>query len=327
MPPAAARLMNSGFRACCRNGEDHAILDETALKRTLTVAAAQYPLDELESMAAYRAKITRWVEDAVGQGAELLVFPEYGSMELSGIGGRGRDLMGSISAVAELVPEIIALHRELARKHGVMIVAGSNPQVMGEATCNVAQVFGPQGQHEHFVKLMPTPWERNPWNISAGRTLKVFDIGKTKVGLVICYDIEFPLLSRALAEAGAEIILAPSDTETEWGYWRVRTGAQARALENQLYTVHSPVVGPAPFCEACANNVGMAGFFAPQDRGLPVDGVLGLGTMNQPQWLVRTLDLDLLHAVRNSGGVRTFAHWQEQPGAGTLPKAQLIRFT
>ena len=296
------------------------------MKRSITIAAAQYSLDELDSVAAYRAKITRWVEDAVGQGAEILVFPEYGSMELSAIGGKGRDLFGSIRAVSDLVPEIVGIHQELARKHGVMIVAGSNPQVMVDRTCNVAQVFGPQGQHEEFVKLMPTPAERDPWRISAGNTLKVFDIGKTKIGLVICYDIEFPLLARALAEAGAEVILAPSDTETEWGYWRVRTGAQARALENQLYTVHSPVVGPAPFCEACGMNVGMAGFFAPQDRGFPFDGVLGLGEMNKPQWLIRTLDLDLLHAVRNSGGVRTFAHWKEQPGAAPLPRAHVVSF-
>jgi predicted amidohydrolase len=301
--------------------------EDKRVKRSLTVAAAQYPLEEMQSIAHYRSKITRWVEDATRQGAEVLVFPEYGSMELSAIGGQGADLHGSIQAVSGLLPEIVAIHQELARKHGVMIVAGSNPQVMDGRICNVAQVFGPQGQHEEFVKLMPTPWERDIWKVESGRTLKVFDIGKTKVGLVICYDIEFPLLARALAEAGAEVILSPSDTETEWGYWRVRTGCQARALENQLYTVHAPVVGAAPFCEACRINTGMAGIFAPQDRGFPYDGVLGLGEMNKPQWLVRTLDLDLLHAIRNSGGVRTFAHWLEQPGSSTLPKAQLIHFS
>jgi predicted amidohydrolase len=294
------------------------------MSRTVTIAAAQYNFDEVANIAAWQAKVTRWVEDAVGQGAQILVFPEYAAMELSAIAGRGKDLHGSINAVSDLTGEITTLHQTLAKRHGVMIVAGSGPCRIGANAFNIAQVFGPQGKHETFTKLMPTPWEREPWRISAGRELKVFDIGYAKVGLVICYDIEFPLLARALAEAGAEIILAPSNTETMWGYWRVRVGAQARALENQIYTVQSPCVGPAPFCEAVAENNGAAGIFGPPDRGLPADGVVALGEMNKPQWLIKKLQLDLIAELRQSGGVRTYEHWSEQPGAGQLPKAQLI---
>jgi predicted amidohydrolase len=294
------------------------------MTRTLTVAAAQYPLDDLPSLPAYRAKITRWVEKAVGEGAELLVFPEYASMELSSIGGRGLDLQGSLSAVSDLQSEIIDVHQALAREHGVMIIAGSNPHAAAGRRCNVAHVFGPHCAHETFTKIMPTPWERDPWGMTGGRELKLFDIGKTKVGLLICYDIEFPLFSRALAEAGAEIILAPSNTETEHGYWRVRIGAQARALENQVYTVHAPVVGPAPFTVACTQNCGMAGIFAPPDKGFPANGVVVLGEWNKPLWVTAKLDLDQLAEVRAKGGVRTFAHWPEQMGAGPLPPASLI---
>ena len=294
------------------------------MSRTVTIAAAQYPLDEITSLAQWRAKVERWCEEAVGQGAQILVFPEYAAMELSAIGGRGLDLQGSIQAVSDFTGEISALTCELARKHGVMIVAGSGPCVSDGTRNNIAQVAGPTGKPARFTKIMPTPWERDPWRISGGRDLAVYDIGIAKVGLLICYDIEFPLLSRALAEAGAEIILAPSNTETEWGYWRVRTGAAARALENQVYTVHSPCVGPAPFCTAVENNVGMAGIFAPPDRGFPSNGVIALGEMNTPQWVTARLDLDLLAEARANGGVRTYAHWPEQPGAAALPKARLI---
>jgi predicted amidohydrolase len=294
------------------------------MSRTVTVAAAQYNYDEAASLAAWRAKVTRWVEEAVGQGAQILVFPEYAAMELAAINGRGKDLHGSINAVSDLTHEITSLHQSLAKKHGVMIVAGSGPCRVGEQAFNIAQVCGPKGKHETFTKLMPTPWERDPWHISAGHELKVFDIGIAKVGLLICYDIEFPLLSRALAEAGAEIILAPSNTETLLGYWRVRIGAQARALENQIYTVQSPCVGPAPFCEAVAENNGAAGIFGPPDRGLPSDGVVALGEMNKPQWVIKKLQLDLIAELRQSGGVRTYDHWREQPGAGTLPSAKVI---
>lgn len=297
------------------------------MSRFVTVAAAQYPLDDISSLAQWRGKVTRWVEEAVGQGAQILVFPEYGAMELSAIGGKGTDLQGSITAVSDFTAEIAAMNATLAKRHGVMIVAGSAPCVSGGVRTNVAQVAGPSGQTSSFTKIMPTPWERDPWRISGGRDLKVFDIGIAKVGLLICYDIEFPLLSRALAEAGAEIILAPSNTETEWGYWRVRTGAAARALENQVYTVHSPCVGPAPFCTACETNSGMAGIFAPPDKGFPANGVIALGEMNTPQWVTAKLDLDLLAAARREGGVRTYQHWSEQPGAASLPNAHLIDLT
>ncbi len=294
------------------------------MARHITIAAAQYNFDAVETIAQWRNKITRWVEQGVQQGGQVLVFPEYAAMELSSIGHRGLDLHGSIDAVSDLTGEIIVLHQELARKHGVMIVAGSAPCRGEQGTFNVAQIFGPQGAHDSFRKIMPTPWERDPWRISSGRDLKVYDIGIAKVGVLICYDIEFPLLSRSLAEAGADIIVAPSNTETAWGYWRVRLGAQARALENQIYTVQSPCVGPAPFCKAVENNVGAAGIFAPPDKGLPQDGVVAIGEFNTPQWVTAKVNLDLTAELRQSGGVRTYAHWQEQPGAVPLPPARVV---
>ena len=294
------------------------------MTRTLTVAAAQYNFDPLVNIAAYRAKITRWVDDAVGRGAEILVFPEYGAMELGAIGNKGRDLEISKNAVSDFYDEITALHQGLAKKHGVTIISGSAPDVKSGRTCNVAQVFGPNGATENFTKIMPTPGEREVWDIKGGRELKVFDIGKVKFGLLICYDIEFPLLSRALAEAGAQIIIAPSDTETEWGYWRVRTGAMARALENQVYTVQAPLIGAAPFCEFTNTHYGAAGIFAPSDKGFPAGGVIALGEANVPGWTIATLDLDAMRTLREDGQVQTYKHWSEQLGASVLPAARVI---
>lgn len=297
------------------------------MSRSLTIAAAQYPLDVLTSFADYEAKLGRWVAEAAGQGAELLVFPEYAAMELVALDGpeAGHDLQRSIDAVSERLPEADRIHAKLARQYGVSIVAASAPERQADgSTLNVARFFGPSGRMGRYAKLMMTPWERDPWKIAAGRELTVFDIGPAKIGLVICYDIEFPLLSRSLAEAGADVILAPSNTETEHGYWRVRTGAMARALENQVYTVHSPTVGPARFCTAVENNCGSAGIFAPSDQGFPPGGVIALGELNKPQWVTAKVDLDLLKRVRETGGVQTYRHWGEQPGAGSLPRAKLI---
>ena len=299
------------------------------MSRTLKIAAAQYPLDEITGPTEYETKITRWVDEAAAAGAELLVFPEYGAMELAALAGRdvAADLQGAIDAVSDLLPLQAELHERLAVRHGVTIVAASGPQRHedGSAT-NVARIFSGSGKQGEYHKLMMTPWERDPWNISSGRPdgLAVFEIVGAKIGVVICYDIEFPLISRALAEAGAQIIIAPSNTETEHGYWRVRTGCLARALENQLYTVHSPTVGAAGWCPPVEMNVGAAGVFSASDHGFPAGGVLAIGEMNRPQWVYATIDMELLARLRNTGGVQTYNHWPEQPGASLLPRVRNV---
>ena len=128
-------------------------------------------------MRAYEAKITRWVEEAVAAGAKLLVFPEYGSMELASIGGKASDVQASFDAVSGLVPELDRVHSKLAAKHGVTIVAGSGPQRRPGCTMNVAHIFGPTGIKGNYDKIMPTPGERDPWKIASGKTLNVFDVG------------------------------------------------------------------------------------------------------------------------------------------------------
>lgn len=303
------------------------------MTRILNIAVAQYPLDFLASEQAYHDKITHWVERAVDGGANLLVFPEYGAMELASLAGHeaAAELHQSIDAVSDRLSLQSNVHRGLAQQRGLFILAGSAPwrDPHSDRVTNIARIFSPSGQIGEYHKIIPTPWERDAWDISPGPKdgLQVFDIGIAKIGLVICYDIEFPLISRALAEAGAEVILAPSNTETEHGYFRVRTGCMARALENQIYTVHSPTVGPAPWCPAVDQNTGKAGVFAPSDTGFPPGGVVSEGTMNMPDLIFAQLDLALLASLRHSGRVRTYRDWDMQPGTNPLPKARLTRLT
>jgi hypothetical protein len=74
-------------------------------------------------------------------------------------------------------------------------------------------------------------------------------------------------------------------------------------------------------------NVGSAGIYAASDTGFPAGGVMALGELNKPQWVHAQVDLDLLAEVRKSGGVQTFNHWPEQPGAGPLPAAKVTTLT
>ncbi|MBP6012978.1 MAG: carbon-nitrogen hydrolase family protein [Alphaproteobacteria bacterium] len=286
------------------------------------VAAAQYPIDAIASWEAYAGKIARWVGEAAGEGAQLLLFPEYAAMEAARMFAPEvwSDLQSSIDFVGGSRGKIDALHAELAEKHQVYIVASSLPvrDDDGVAT-NIARVISPRGRIAEQRKLIMTRFEREQWRVQGGRDVNVFDTRIGTFGVAICYDVEFPLIARAMSDAGAAMILVPSCTDTLHGYHRVRVGAQARALENQCYVVHAPTVGEAPWSPAVDRNVGAAGVYGPPDLGFPDDGVVARGRMNEPMWLYAELDLTAITRVRMEGAVFNDKHWREQPGAATLP--------
>jgi predicted amidohydrolase len=296
--------------------------------RTVRVAAAQYPIDELADLSGFEMKLSRWVAEAVGEGAELLVFPEYGAMELTSLAGRkvAADLAASISTMQDVMGEVDALHAALARRHRVHILASSAPLRQTDGRyANSARLFAPSNGVGIQQKLMLNRFEREKSRIAPGEGLRVFDTAIGLIGIAIGYDAELPLIARALAAAGAEIILVPSATNTLAGYNRMRIAAAARALENQCYVVLSPTVGEARWSPAVDENIGAAGLFAPPDRGLPDDGVIAVGELNRPGWVHAALDLDPLAAVRRSGDVLNFRHWEEQPGAHKNRIAELVR--
>lgn len=291
-----------------------------------TVAAAQYPIDRLDGWAAYEAKLTRWVEQAADGGAALAVFPEYGGMELASLDPATMgDLNASLHTVSALVPRVDALHARLAARLGLHILAASLPVRRGDGTfVNRARLFAPNGKVGVHDKLVMTRFEREDWGISGGGPLRLFETELGNIGINICYESEFPLLSRALVEAGMEVLLVPSCTEADHGYWRVRLGAQARALEGQCYAVHSPTVGQAPWSPAVDTSTGAAAIYAPPDGDFPGDGVVALGEKDAVQWVFGQIDTAKVHALRREGGVLNARDWAEQPGAGPLPAIERV---
>ena len=282
----------------------------------VTIATAAYPLDEFAAFAGYAAKLTDWVTKAASQGAQLLVFPEYGAMELGSLGGRevAADLEACLHEVARWKPQVDALHCDLAAHHGLHILGASGPVFLAgqDRPVNRATLYGPGGILGHQDKQIMTRFERETWFVAPGTGLTLFDTALGRIGVVICYDSEFPLLSRALVEAGAEILLAPSCTDTYRGFTRVRVGAMARALENQCIVVHSPTVGDCDFCPAVDENVGSAAIYGPPDIGFPDNGIFAETPLNQPGWAYATVSLDAIAEVRRAGGVLNHQHWDEQ---------------
>ncbi len=283
----------------------------------MKIATAAYPLDPTTTWGDYAAKITNWVAEAAQHGAELLVFPEYASMELAMLAGAdvAADLPASLRAVSDRIPDADDLHADLAAKHGVHILAGSAPvfdATIGPNPVNRARLFSPTGGRGIQDKQIMTRFERGPMQITPGGPLRLFDTALGKIGILTCYDSEFPLLGRALAEA--DLLLAPSCTEQLSGYWRVRIGAMARALENQCVSVMASLVGTATWNHVADINTGMGGIFGPPDAGFPETGILGLGALNAAGWTYAEVDLGAIAHVRADGRVLNRAHWDEQSG-------------
>lgn len=300
-----------------------------------TIALAQYPIDQLADWGAYEAKLTRWVEEAAAGGAALAVFPEYGAMELASLDPATQgDLRGSLATVADAMPRVDALHKALAARTGMHILAASGPVRVGRHYVNRARLFTPGGKVGHQDKLMMTRFEAEEWGISSATTvaspLCLFDTALGRIAIAICYDSEFPLIARAAVEGGAQLLLVPSCTDTLQGYWRVRIGSQARALEGQMFVAQSPTVGKAAWSPAVDVNHGAAGLYGPPDgpKGgdwkLPADGVLAMGEMDRAQWVFASVDLGQVDVLRANGGVLPARDWVRQPGAVILPEVQVV---
>lgn len=289
------------------------------------VAAAQYPLDAVPTFAAWQAKIADWVSRGAATGAQLLVFPEYGALELAATQGAAvtGDLAATLRAAADLSVQAEAHLGALATRHRVHILGPSGPAHHDGGFVNRAAFLSPSGGIGHQAKAIMTPFEK-AWGVSPGAGLCVFDTALGRIGVAICYDCEFPLLVRAMTEAGAEIILIPSCTEHLSGYHRVRAGAIARALESQIATVTSPTVGNAAWCAAVDRNSGAAGMFLPPEASLSMTGVLAEGALDTPGWIMAEIDLVAIRRVREAGEMRNSADWDLQPGAARLAQAVCV---
>lgn len=294
----------------------------------MKLATAAYPLDPHKSWADYAAKIEEWLRQAADQGVELAVFPEYGAMEVSMLAGEvaASDPEGCMVAVSDLVEDIDDLHSDLATRHNLHICAASGPvydDATGPRPVNRARLFAPGGGSAIQDKQIMTRYERDVMNVVSGGPLKLFETSLGKIGILTCYDSEFPLLGRALHDA--DLILAPSCTEALSGYWRVRIGAMARALETQCVTVMASLVGTASWTPHADATTGMGGIFSPPDQGFPDTGVIAIGELNRPGWTIGEVDLAAVAHVRADGRVLGRTHWVEQGGRDGRATPEQVR--
>jgi predicted amidohydrolase len=279
----------------------------------LRLGLLQQGVTRLGGLDDYAEKLDRLTAEGA-EHADLLVMPEYACMELAAAFTKVADPNAELEAVCDHAPWILDVMRRTAQRHCVWLLPGSMPWREGGAVRNRAPLIDPRGTVRFQDKSVMTRFETEAWKVAPGAPPAVFETDWGRIGVAICYDVEFPALVRAQASAGAWLILAPSCTDTQRGFNRVRLSARARALENQCFVAVAPTVGSAPWLATLDENRGSAGVYGPVDRGFPEDGVIVEGAPDEPGWVFATLDPAALDAVREDGAVRNFRDWPEPPG-------------
>ncbi len=280
---------------------------------TITIASAQYPITEHKSLDHWRVHIEQWIAKAARQNAEILLFPEYGSMELVSLFSDEirADIRWQVRELDSLKADFCETFSSLARKYQVTIVAPSFPVLEGDKIYNRAFVFSTKGLVGYQDKFFMTRFENEEWGIDSGKKqLTVFESEWGSFGIQICYDVEFPIGSQNLCEAGVSLILSPSCTETIRGATRVHVGARARALENQCYVAVSQTIGNAAWSPAVDINYGFGAFYTTPDKNLPEEGIISTSIAQEEGWLIETLDIEKIMQVRSDGQVFNFKDLQ-----------------
>ena len=292
--------------------------------KPLHLGLLQYPVERPAGLPALAEKLDRLLAEGRAGGAELLVLPEYACVELGVALCRAEaSEAAELAAMVEAAESILEVMRAAARRAGAWLLPGTLPMRGPDGrVANRAPLIAPDGRTAFQEKRAMTRFEAERWGVARGADPQVFDTPWGRIGISICYDVEFPKHVRAQVEAGAWLILAPSCTDTMHGFNRVQYGARARALENQCYVAITPTVGEAPWSAALDVNRGHAAVFGPVDRGFPEDGVLARGALDAPGWVFCTLDPARLERVRREGAVLNHRDWPQ----GRIPPPQPAHF-
>ena len=263
------------------------------------IAAVQYLLRSIDDWAGFENQV-RFVMKAAGDyKPQFVMFPEIFTTQLLSFMDTS-DLRTAVRRMDEFTDRYIELFTDLAKRLGVHIIGGSHPTLSNGKLLNTAYLFSPQGKVFTQDKIHLTRWEKEKWKGDPGHQLTVFDTPHGRIAILICYDIEFPELSRMVCEQGADIIFVPSCTDDRQGFWRVRYCCHARAIENQVYVAVTGTVGNLAV-EGLGLHYGQAAIITPSDFPFARDGIAAEGVPNMEQVVIADVDLAKLVANRVNG--------------------------
>lgn len=264
----------------------------------IRISAAGFKAGPIKTFGDFADHCTQLVNQARSDTPDFLVFPELFTTELMTFFEES-DLLAKFAKLATYTDDYRSLFKELAKKNGFHIIAGSHLKEVDGKKFNTSHIFTPDGEVWQQRKCHLFPVE-TAWT-SPGDKLKVFETDKVKFSVLTCYDLEFPEAARLLTLQGADILFSPSATLDEHGYWRVRHCAQARCIEDQVYVLHCSLLGDI----GGLSFWGMASILTPCDKGFPQKGISAESASNEETVISAEVETDMLYEIRKTGAATT----------------------
>lgn len=272
------------------------------------VCAVQYQMRHVDNFEAFAKQCEYFIDVASDYKCDFILFPEIFTTQLLSF-IQENNPAHAMRRLSEYTPQYLDLFTQLAVKYNINIIGGSHFTVEEEDLYNIAYLFRRDGTLGKQYKLHITPTERHWWGVKGGNKLEVFDTDRGKIAIQVCYDIEFPEVSRLAVERGAQIIFVPFCTDERFGYLRVRYCAQARCIENHIYVAIAGSVGNLPNVESLGVHYAQSGIYTPSDIPFKRDAIAGECTPNIETVIFTDLDLELLKRQRQTGSV---LNWQDR---------------
>lgn len=276
----------------------------SASKQAIRLGLVQWQMRLFKDIDEFYDQVEFFVDAVSDYGADFVMFPEFFNTPLM---RPYNDLPERLAMekLAEHTKEIVNKMKQFAVSYNVNIIAGSMPLFERGKLYNASYLCHRNGHVDSFRKIHITPNEFRYYGMVGGSEVKVFDTDCGKIGLLICYDVEFPEVSRILADQGMQILFVPFMTDTQNGYMRVRHCAQARAIENECYVAIAGSVGNLPRVNNMDIQYSQSAVFTPSDFAFPNNAIKAEATPNTEMVLIADVDLYALQNLHEYGTVKT----------------------
>ncbi|MCS6968207.1 MAG: bifunctional GNAT family N-acetyltransferase/carbon-nitrogen hydrolase family protein [Cytophagales bacterium] len=272
-------------------------------KEFVRLGVVQWQMRNVPSLQALLENVEFFIDAVSAYKADFVLFPEFFNAPLMGLFNEDTAAK-AIRKLASYTEELRNKFVEYAVAYNTNIIAGSMPLYTDGELYNVSYLCRRDGTWDVQYKLHITPDEKNHWGVQGGNKLHVFETDVCKIGILICYDVEFPELSRILADQGMQILFVPFLTDTQNGYHRVSKCAQARAIENECYVAIAGNVGNLPRVKNMDLNYAQSAVFSPSDFAFPNNAIVAQATPNAEMTIIADVDLSLLKELHTAGSVR-----------------------
>jgi predicted amidohydrolase len=279
------------------------VVSAESSKTVVRLGLVQWQMRAYENIEALLQQVEYFIDTVSGYRSDFALFPEFFNAPLMAQYNHMSEAQ-AIRELAQYTDDIVQKFSNLSISYNINIIAGSMPEIRDNVLYNVGYLCKRDGTVERYEKIHVTPDEAKVWGMQGGRELKVFDTDCGKIGILICYDSEFPELSRLLADEGMDILFVPFLTDTQNGYSRVRHCAQARAIENECYVAIAGSVGNLPNVHNMDIQFAQSMVFTPCDFSFPTNGIKAEATPNTEMILIADVDLSLLRELHQFGSVK-----------------------